>query len=55
VLAVLGLHDVKYRDPNGIIFDISAHGCGGAVKDVGFWERIDSTAITQQQIPGGQP
>ena len=35
MLAVLRLHDVKYRDPNGIIFDISAHGWGGAVKDVG--------------------
>jgi methylmalonyl-CoA/ethylmalonyl-CoA epimerase len=27
-------YEVKYRDPNGIIFDISAHGWGGAVKDV---------------------
>ena len=27
-------YEVKYRDPNGIVFDISAHGWGGAVKDV---------------------
>jgi catechol 2,3-dioxygenase-like lactoylglutathione lyase family enzyme len=27
-------YEVKYRDPNGIIFDISAHGWGGAVKNV---------------------
>lgn len=27
-------YEVKYRDPDGIIFDISAHGWGGAVKDV---------------------
>ena len=26
-------YEVKYRDPNGVIFDISAHGWVGAVKD----------------------
>lgn len=27
-------YEVKYRDPNGIVLDLSAHGWGGAVKDV---------------------
>ncbi len=26
-------YEVKFRDPNGVIFDISAHGWGGASKD----------------------
>jgi len=26
-------YEVKFRDPNGIVFDISAHGWGGASKD----------------------
>jgi len=26
-------YEVKFRDPNGVIFDISANGWGGAVKD----------------------
>lgn len=27
-------YEVKYRDPNGVIVDLSHHGWGGAVKDV---------------------
>lgn len=27
-------YEVKFRDPNGVVFDISAHGWGGATKDV---------------------
>lgn len=30
----MSFYEVKFRDPNGIVFDISAHGWGGAVKDV---------------------
>ena len=26
-------YEVKYRDPNGVIFDLTDHGWGGAVKD----------------------
>jgi catechol 2,3-dioxygenase-like lactoylglutathione lyase family enzyme len=26
-------YELKFRDPNGIVFDISAHGWGGASKD----------------------
>ena len=39
-------YEVKYRDPNGIIFDISAHGWGGAVKNV--TESENSPAVAQQ-------
>jgi len=28
-------YEVKFRDPNGVMFDISAHGWGGAVKNPG--------------------
>jgi methylmalonyl-CoA/ethylmalonyl-CoA epimerase len=28
-------YEVKYRDPNGVIVDLTDHGWGGAVKDVG--------------------
>jgi catechol 2,3-dioxygenase-like lactoylglutathione lyase family enzyme len=38
-------YEVKYRDPNGIIFDISAHGWGGAVKNV--TESETSPAVAQ--------
>lgn len=27
-------YEVKYRDPNGVIFDLTDHGWGGAVKEV---------------------
>ncbi len=27
-------YEVKYRDPDGIVFDLSANGWGGAVKEV---------------------
>ncbi|MSQ20850.1 MAG: VOC family protein [Betaproteobacteria bacterium] len=27
-------YEVKYRDPDGIVFDLSANGWGGAVRDV---------------------
>jgi|SRR5712692_1504131 len=26
-------YEIKFRDPNGVVFDISAHGWGGASKD----------------------
>ncbi|MCI0524547.1 MAG: VOC family protein [Acidobacteria bacterium] len=26
-------YEVKFRDPNGVIFDVTAHGWGGASKD----------------------
>ena len=26
-------YEVKFRDPHGVIFDITAHGWGGASKD----------------------
>lgn len=28
----MSFYEIKFRDPNGVIFDISAHGWGGAVK-----------------------
>ena len=30
-----GFYEIKYHDPNGVIFDLSTHGWGGAVKDPG--------------------
>jgi methylmalonyl-CoA/ethylmalonyl-CoA epimerase len=27
-------YEVKFHDPNGIVVDVSAHGWGGAYKDV---------------------
>ena len=27
-------YEVKFHDPNGVVVDISAHGWGGAIKDV---------------------
>jgi catechol 2,3-dioxygenase-like lactoylglutathione lyase family enzyme len=29
-----GFYEVKYRDPNGVVVDITENGWGGAVKDV---------------------
>ena len=29
-----GFYEVKYRDPNGVVVDITANGWGGAAKDV---------------------
>jgi methylmalonyl-CoA/ethylmalonyl-CoA epimerase len=30
-----GFYEIKYNDPNGVIFDISHHGWGGAQKNPG--------------------
>ena len=30
-----GFYEIKYTDPNGVVFDLSHHGWGGAVKDPG--------------------
>ena len=29
-----GFYEVKYRDPNGVVVDITENGWGGAVRDV---------------------
>ena len=29
-----GFYEIKYRDPDGVVVDITANGWGGAVKDV---------------------
>jgi len=29
-----GFYEVKYRDPNGVVVDITENGWGGATKDV---------------------
>jgi len=29
-----GFYEVKYRDPNGVVVDITANGWGGAAKDI---------------------
>lgn len=30
-----GFYEIKYNDPNGVVFDVSHHGWGGAQKDPG--------------------
>ena len=34
-----GFYEIKYRDPNGVVVDITANGWGGAVKEVVAAER----------------
>jgi methylmalonyl-CoA/ethylmalonyl-CoA epimerase len=29
-----GFYEIKFRDPNGVVFDISSSGWGGAIKEV---------------------
>jgi catechol 2,3-dioxygenase-like lactoylglutathione lyase family enzyme len=35
-----GFYEIKYNDPNGVIFDISHHGWGGAQKDPGAADNV---------------
>jgi catechol 2,3-dioxygenase-like lactoylglutathione lyase family enzyme len=37
-----GFYEIKYRDPDGVVVDITANGWGGAVKDV--VAAVDNTA-----------
>jgi methylmalonyl-CoA/ethylmalonyl-CoA epimerase len=36
-----GFYEVKYRDPNGVVVDITENGWGGAVKDVVAVDKIE--------------